>query len=108
MSVRRVAPNPRLQRTPSALPSSPLSRQPLVARRQRHASTHRERTAPQRYRVPLPGFTQQARNSLIGVIAEAPGSPNRIGAQVTFTGLRSGQAIMVWPDGYGSKLSKLF
>jgi hypothetical protein len=33
LPLGRVAPNPRLQRTPSASPPSPLSRQPLDRRK---------------------------------------------------------------------------
>ena len=51
---------------------------------------------------------QEARNSLIGTITEAPDTPKIVGSQITFTGLAAKQVVMVWPDGYDTKLSKLF
>ena len=49
-----------------------------------------------------------ARNSLIGVLTDVPASSKWQGAEVTFTGLASGQPSVVWPDGYDTRLTAIF
>jgi hypothetical protein len=53
-------------------------------------------------------YAQPDHNSLIGTITEAPDSPKSVGSQVTFTGLVGQEPVMVWPDEYDTKLSKVF
>ena len=57
---------------------------------------------------PFLSFAQQETNSLIGVFTEAPGSSKFVGGQVTITGLSTQEPTTVWPDGYDTKMKKIF
>ena len=58
--------------------------------------------------MPLLAQAQQDSNSLIGVFTEAPENQKIVGSQLTITGLATPEATMVWPDGYDTKLRKIF
>ena len=55
-------------------------------------------------------FSQAAEepNSLLGVFTEAPDYSKFKGAQMTVTGLNSSHPVVVWPDGYDSKMTTIF
>jgi hypothetical protein len=54
-----------------------------------------------------PAVQAETPNSLVGVFTEVPADSKFMGAQVTFTGLRSKQVTAVWPDGNDDKMTKL-
>ena len=58
--------------------------------------------------APALSLAQELQNSLLGVFTEAPNSTKLIGSQITFVGLSGQEARMVWPDGYDTKLYKIF
>lgn len=58
--------------------------------------------------APVWSLAQQETNSLIGVFTEAPGSSKLVGGQVTITGLSTPEPTTVWPDGYDTKMKKIF
>src|SRR5436190_10916808 len=58
--------------------------------------------------TPVSSIAQQETNSLIGVFTEASGSSKFTGAQVTITGLSTPEPPIVWPDGFDTKMKKIF
>lgn len=58
--------------------------------------------------MPLSIRAEQEQNNVIGVFTEAPASSKFTGAQLTITGLSTSEATVVWPDGYDTKMKKIF
>lgn len=56
----------------------------------------------------VPTSAAEGPNSLLGVVTEAPADSSFKNETVTFTGLTSNQATVVWPDGGDSKMTRIF
>ena len=58
--------------------------------------------------VPLLAEAQPDSDSLIGIFNEVTSGYIVVGSQLTITGLTTPETTMVWPDGYDTKLRKIF
>ena len=47
-------------------------------------------------------------SSVVGVFTSAPESSKTVGTQLTFTGLNRPEVTMIWPDGIGKTMKKIF
>lgn len=58
--------------------------------------------------LPLTIRAAHAGNNVIGVFTEASSKSKFVGAQLTITGLDTQEVTVVWPDGYDTKMKKIF
>lgn len=58
--------------------------------------------------LPLMIREAQAGNNAIGVFTETPSNSKFSGAELTVTDLETQEVTVVWPDGYDTKMKKIF